>query len=244
MHTLRHSAIITPSENSRHVCKQNGSFSHFCFRTSTIFQEENSPGMDRISPDVRREEVLSLWLLLFLAPSASSLARVSTSVSRQQCCLSQHANPDWMTDCAKETHAHAHAHTQQLGEALYKLGQWDWIKGLRQLFKRHFTVALKCKVSVMICAGVAWLSLALVWSFSGACSPFVLTQWNVIPIRTINRSNVLWLSSHSVKMSKPNTADTNYWTSVLGTQFLLFANLKCEQSALTVQWVRSGNRWG
>lgn len=210
-------------------------FQSLCFRTSTIFQEkEKSPGTDRISPDVRREEVLSLWLLLFLALSASSLARVSTSVSRQQCCLSQHANPDWMTDCAKTTHAHAHAHTQQLGEALYKLGQWDWIKD----------VTLKCKVSVMICAGVAWLSLALVCSFSAARSPFVLTQWNVIPIRTINRSKVLWLSSRSVKMSKPNTTDTNYWTSVLGTQFRLFANLKCDQSAVTVQWVRSGNRWG
>lgn len=226
MYTLRHSAIITPSENGRHVYKQNGSFSHFVFVQAQFFRKKKkSPGTDRISPDVRREEVLSLWLLLFLAPSASSLARVSTSVSRQQCCLSQHANPDWMTDCAKTTHAHAHAHTQQLGEALYKLGQWDWIKG----------VTLKCKVSVMICAGVAWLSLALVCSFSGARSPFVLTQWNVIPIRTINRSNVLWLSSHSVKMSKPNTTDTNYWTSVLGTQFRLFAN---------VQWVRSGNRWG
>lgn len=52
---------------------------------------------------------LSLWLLLFLALSASLLVRVSTSVPRQQCCLSQHSNPDWMTDCAKKTHTHTHS---------------------------------------------------------------------------------------------------------------------------------------
>lgn len=91
--------------------------------------------MDRISPDVRRVGSLSLWLLLFLAASASSLVRVSTSVSRQQCCLSQQTNPDWMTDCAKKTHAHAHAHTQQLGEALYKLGSGTALKGYANFFR-------------------------------------------------------------------------------------------------------------